>query len=159
MLVQNRIRPLRCIVMWNRNVLLLKFRESEVSPALSANHLIWKRKKTLGLIIAPIPKGNTSLQTSNEINASLQKLLRGNNIFTLYCTPTTKTKSKRAITWPTFCGWLQMSNLTCILHWYICLQTFNKIHVSLQKLLSGNQYQHQQKLCRKGAITEPNFCG
>ena len=49
--------------------------------------------ETLVLKIAPIPKGNPSLQTSNEINASLQKLLRGNNIFTLYFTPTTKTKS------------------------------------------------------------------
>ena len=54
-----------------------------------------KEKKTLVLIIAPIPKGNPSLQTSNEISASLQKLLRGNNIVTLYFTPTTKTKSKK----------------------------------------------------------------
>ena len=54
-----------------------------------------KEKKTLVLILAPIPKGNPSLQTSNEINASLQNLLRGNNIFTLYFTPTTKTKSKK----------------------------------------------------------------
>ena len=37
----------------------------------------------------------TILQTSNEINASLQKLLRGNNIFTLYIIPTTKSKSKK----------------------------------------------------------------
>ena len=45
--------------------------------------------------MAPTPKGNPSLQTSNEINASLQKLLRGNNIFTLYFTSTTKTKWKK----------------------------------------------------------------
>ena len=54
-----------------------------------------KEKKTLVFIIAPIPKGNPSLQTSNEINVSLQKLLKGNNIFTLYFTPTIKTKSKK----------------------------------------------------------------
>ena len=106
---------------------------------LNANHLIWKREKTLLLIIAAIPKSNPSLQTSNEINASLQKLLMGNNIFTLYFTPTTQTKSKKAITWPKFCGWLPISKLTCILQWYILLQTFNKINASLQKLLSGNQ--------------------
>ena len=54
-----------------------------------------KEKQTLVLIITPIPKGNPSLQISNEINASLQKLLWGNNIFTLYFTPTTKTKLKK----------------------------------------------------------------
>ena len=53
-----------------------------------------KGKKTLVLIIAPIPKDNPSLQTLNEINASLHKLLRANNSFTLYFTLTTKTKSK-----------------------------------------------------------------
>ena len=59
--------------------------------------IIWyeKGKQKLFLIIAPIPKSNSSLQTSNEINASIQKLLRGNNIFTLYITPTTKTKSNK----------------------------------------------------------------
>ena len=54
-----------------------------------------EKKTTLVLIITPIPKGNPSLQASNEINASLQKLLRGNNSFTLYFTPTTKTKLKK----------------------------------------------------------------
>ena len=54
-----------------------------------------KGKKTMVFIITSIPKGNPSLQTLNEINASLQKLLRGNNIFTLYFTPTTITKSKK----------------------------------------------------------------
>ena len=43
----------------------------------------------------PYVKMIPHLQTLNEINASLQKLLRGNNIFTLYFTPTTKTKSKK----------------------------------------------------------------
>ena len=37
----------------------------------------------------------TILQTSNEINASLQKLSRGNNIFTLNFTLTTKKKQKK----------------------------------------------------------------
>ena len=54
-----------------------------------------KKTKKLVLIITPIPKGNPSLQTLNEINASLQKLLRGNNIFTLYFTRTTKTRLKK----------------------------------------------------------------
>ena len=53
-----------------------------------------KKKKTLVLITADIPRGNPLLQTSNEINASLQKLLRGYNIFTLYFTPTTNTVGK-----------------------------------------------------------------
>ena len=35
------------------------------------------------------------MQTYNEINASLQTLLRENNILTLYFTPTTKTKWKK----------------------------------------------------------------
>ena len=52
-------------------------------------------KKTLVLIIAPIPKDNPLLQISNEINASLHTLLRENNSFTLYFTLTTKTKSKK----------------------------------------------------------------
>ena len=34
-------------------------------------------------------------QTSDEINASLQELLGGNNIFTLFLTPTTKPKLKK----------------------------------------------------------------
>ena len=79
----------------------------------------------------------TILQTSNEINPPLQKLLSGNNIFTLYFTPTTKTKlTKQAITWPKFCRWLPIWNLTCILQWYILLQTTNELNTSFQKLLS-----------------------
>ena len=100
---------------------------------------IWyeKGKKLLVLIITPIPEGNISLQTSSEIDASLQKLLGGNNTFTLYFTQQQKLSWKRAITWPKFCRWLLILNLTCILQWYIPLQTFNKINASLQKLLSG----------------------
>ena len=37
-----------------------------------------------------------------------------------------KLSRKRAITLPKFCRWLLISNLTCILQWYILLQTFNK---------------------------------
>ena len=73
-----------------------------------------------------------------------------------------KLSRNRAITWPNFRGRLPISNLTCILQWYILLQTFNKINASLQKLLSGNQYQHtkkKEKLSRKRPITQPKFCG
>ena len=44
--------------------------------------------------MAPIPEGIPS-QTLNENNAPLQKLLKGNNIFTLHFTQTTKTKLKK----------------------------------------------------------------
>ena len=58
--------------------------------------IIWYeegKKKTLVLLITPIPKGNPSLQTSNEINVSLQTY--SGKTITLYFTPTTKTKSKK----------------------------------------------------------------
>ena len=70
-----------------------------------------------------------------------------------------KLSRKRAITLPKFCGWLLISNLTCILQWYILLQTFNNINTSLQKLLWKPISTHQQKLSQKKAITQPKFCG
>ena len=67
----------------------------------------------------------------------------------------TKTR-KRAISRPKFCGWLPISNLTCILQWCKVLQSLNEINASLQKLFSGNE---QQKLSRKMVITQPKFGG
>ena len=101
--------------------------------------------KTLVLIIAPIPKGNPSLQTSNEINASLQKLLRGNNIFTLYFTPKTKTKLKKGHNLAKILQMITNIELDLYFTMIYLLQTFNKTNASLQKLLSGNQYQHTNK--------------
>ena len=49
------------------------------------------------------------LQSLNEINASLQKLLSRNE--------QQKLSWKRAITQPKFGGWLPILNLTCILQW------------------------------------------
>ena len=62
-----------------------------------------------------------------------------------------KLSRKKTITWSKFCEWLPISNLTCILQWYILLQIFNRINASLQKLLSGNQYQHTNKAKSKKA--------
>ena len=65
---------------------------------------------------------------------------------------------KRTIPRPKLCGWLPISHLTCILQWYILLQTFNEINASLQKLLSGNQYQHHNKSqIEKGSSLGKNF--
>ena len=76
------------------------------------------------------------------MHAAFQKLLRGNNIFTLNFTPTTKKGHNLAklLLW-----WLPISNLTYILQWYILLQTSKEITALLQKLLSRNQYQHNNK--------------
>ena len=70
-------------------------------------------------------------QTSNEINASLQRLSNGNQYQQL--------SRKRTITQPKFGGWLPISTLTCILQCYKFLQTLNKINASLQKSLSRNE--------------------
>ena len=71
------------------------------------------------------------LQSLNEINASLQKLLSGNE--------RQKLSRKRDITQPKFGGWLSISNLACILQWYKVLLSLNEISASLQTLLSGNE--------------------
>ena len=57
----------------------------------------------------------------------------------------TKTKSKKGYNSAKIWEWLPILNLTCILQWYILLQTFNKINTSLQMLLSRNQYQDTDK--------------
>ena len=54
-----------------------------------------KEEKNTGPYNHSYTKGNPSLQTLNEINASLQKLLRGNNVFLL---KQEKLSQKRAIT-------------------------------------------------------------
>ena len=59
--------------------------------------------------------------------------------------PTTKTKSKKGHNSAKILRMITNINLTCILQWYILLQTVNEINASLQKLLSENQYQHNNK--------------
>ena len=131
--------------------LKLEFWELDVSPAFCANHIIWKRKKPLVLIITPILKGNRSLQTSNEINASLQKLLRENNIFTLYFTPTTKTKSKKGHNDQNFMDdyqhwtWLVFYNDTAF-----CKLSIKSMHP--YKNWVETNINTQQKVSRKRAI-------
>ena len=56
-----------------------------------------------------------------------------------YVTQQQKLSWKRARTQPKFGGWLSILNLTCILQWFILLQTSNEINASLQKLLNSNQ--------------------
>ena len=76
----------------------------------------------------------------NKINVSLQNYWAEANINT-----PTKTKSKKGHNSAKMLRMITISNLTCILQYYILLQTFNKINASLQKLLIGNQYQHSNK--------------
>ena len=56
-----------------------------------------------------------------------------------------------------FWRWLLISNLTCILQWYILLQTFNKINPPCKSYWSKLIAIHQQKLSWKRAITQPKF--
>ena len=97
--------------------------------------------------------------------------MKSMHYFTSYCGETIslpyilpqqqKLGQKRAVTWPKFCKWLPVSNLTCILQWYKLLQTPNEINTSLQKLLSRNRAvsTQQQKLSQRRARTQPKFCG
>ena len=83
------------------------------------------------------------LQTSTEINESPQKLLSGNQYQHKnknLSTQQQKLSQKRDITQQKCCGWLPISNLTCILQWYSLLQTSDEINASLQNLLNRNQY-------------------
>ena len=71
------------------------------------------------------------LQSLNEINASLQKLLSGNE--------QQKTKSKKDHNSAKI-RWL-ITNIELDLYflWYKVLQNLNEIHTSLQKLFNGNE--------------------
>ena len=82
------------------------------------------------------------LQTVDKINASLQKLLSGNQY-----QHTNKTKSKKGLNSATILWMITNIELDLYFTRYILLQAFNKINASLQKLLIGNQYQHSNKNC------------
>ena len=58
----------------------------------------------------------------------------------MYVTQQQKLSRKRIITQLNFCGWLPISNLTCISQWYTLMRTSDKINAPLQNLLNGNHY-------------------
>ena len=108
-----------------------------MSPALSSNHLKWKKKKkhcvcpnNHSYLLTGILLWYILLQTSNESMHPCKSYWMETNILTQQ----QKLSPKRAITQPKFGGQLPISNLTCILQWYKLLQTLNKINASLQKL-------------------------
>ena len=93
------------------------------------------------------------LQSFNEINASLQKFLSGNE--------QQKLSWKRAITQPKFGGISPISNLTCILQWYKVLP-FEWNQCIPSKLLSGNEvwqrHRHRRRRQRCGQTWSLCFC-
>ena len=73
---------------------------------------------------------------------------------------TIKTRSKRVINRPKFCGWLPILNLTFILQWYTLLQTSDEIvHPFQTYWTETNILTQQQNLSRKRVITPPRFGG
>ena len=92
----------------------------------------------------------TILQTLNEINASLQKLLRGTNIFKLHFNPTTKTKSKK--------GHNLIKILRMILVIFFCKLLIKSIH-PCKSYWSETNINTPTKTYSKKGITQPKSGG